>query len=99
MCCKCGKPIDNIAIYRNSVCDFCKSDLHSCVNCRFYEQGRHYDCNEQIEEPISDKERANFCDSFSVKRIFNSSTSSAQHKKQTAQSSAARDLFNSLFAR
>lgn len=68
------------------------------MNCRFYEPGSHYDCHETIDEPVNDKESANFCDSFSIKTVFqkadgqNSSSTGFNNKKIEA-----RNAFNSLF--
>ncbi len=92
MCWKCGKNIvDTLQIFRATACPDCGTDLHACKNCLFYERGSHYDCKERIEDPVEDKERANFCDWFSARRDF--SASGAQDKK----AAAARDMFNSLF--
>jgi hypothetical protein len=51
---------------RSEACPFCGRDLRSCMNCRFYSPGAHWDCAETIPEPVSDKERGNFCDYFAV---------------------------------
>jgi len=92
MCWKCGKPIDmSESIYRTSICPECGADLHCCRNCRFYEQGIHFDCRETVEEPITDKEEANFCDSFSVKTDF------FQNRSDKDAAAMARNAFNSLF--
>lgn len=91
MCKKCGKPITETTIYRTSTCPSCGSDLHSCINCKFYAPGSHYDCHETIDELVKDKEKANFCDNFSVKKDF-AGTSDSDDKKQNA-----RDAFNALF--
>jgi len=92
MCKKCGKPITETTIYRTSTCSSCGADLHSCINCKFYAPGSHYDCHETIDELVKDKERANFCDNFSVRKEsgISSSNDDAQAK--------ARDAFNSLFS-
>jgi hypothetical protein len=34
----------------------------------FYDPGAHYDCHETVDEPVRDKERANFCGSFLYKQ-------------------------------
>lgn len=78
-------------INRSSVCSDCGADLHCCRNCRFYDQGSHYDCHETVDEEVRDKERANFCDWFSPNAI------SGTHGGAEA-SLAAKNAFNSLFA-
>jgi hypothetical protein len=35
-----------------------------CRNCSFFAPGSHNDCREPGAEPVTDKERANFCEFF-----------------------------------
>ena len=91
MCRKCGKPVLIAEVYRTTVCADCGADLHSCINCKYYAPGSHYDCHETVDELVSDKERANFCHSFSLNKDFSSSTSNASKEQK------ARDAFASLF--
>lgn len=92
MCWKCGKPIDTTeTIYRDSLCPECGADLHCCRNCRYYAPGAHYDCHETVQEPVADKEEANFCDSFSPASDFSVDNGGNDEAKK------ARDAFNSLF--
>lgn len=93
MCRKCGKKIELSQIYRTTVCPNCGADLHSCINCRFYSPDSHYGCSETIDELVKDKERANFCDYFSVNKTDFSSTASFSSSK----ADEARCAFNSLF--
>ena len=90
MCKKCGKPITQAQIVRTSTCEICGADLHSCVNCKFYSPGSHYDCHETIDEVVKDKEHANFCDYFSVAKIEASEGSQIK-------SDQARAAFAALF--
>ncbi|MCQ2398474.1 MAG: hypothetical protein MJ052_04130 [Sphaerochaetaceae bacterium] len=41
-------------------------EKHTCINCRFYQPGAHYDCHENVDELVKDKNRPNFCESFSL---------------------------------
>jgi hypothetical protein len=64
----CGTEIKNPReVYRNSTCPSCQKDLKICLNCRFYSPGAHWDCTETIDEPVNDKDRANFCTFFSLR--------------------------------
>jgi hypothetical protein len=64
----CGTPVENPReVYRNSTCPSCERDLKICLNCRFYSPGAHWDCSETIDEPVNDKDRANFCTFFSFR--------------------------------
>lgn len=92
MCWKCGKE-NKVALplSRSAECEFCGADLHSCKNCSFYSPGSHYDCHETIDELITDKERANFCDYFKF-----ANKSSAKNNSDDA-AAKAKKAFDSLF--
>ncbi|MCR4790238.1 MAG: hypothetical protein K5839_04090 [Treponemataceae bacterium] len=93
MCWKCKKnTVEASSITRNSECPVCHSDLHSCLNCKFYDQGSHYDCHETIDELVKDKEKRNFCDYFSAK-IYSDSRDQAGLDK----AAQAKNKFASLF--
>lgn len=93
MCWKCGSEIKDEIIGRSSVCGVCGKDLHSCRNCGFYSPGSHYDCRETVSDPVSDKERSNFCDSFKVRRIWSGNGNLNTDDK----AAAAKKAFDSLF--
>lgn len=95
-CKKCGKVIELAQVFRNTTCPFCSADLHSCIHCNFYSKGSHYDCRETVDENITDKERANFCDCFSVNKNL-TSTNRAQVDASIKKAEEARASFNSLF--
>lgn len=90
MCWKCGQEITDEFVTRDSECPVCKADLHSCRNCCYYRPGNRYDCHETIEEPVTDKERRNFCSEFKVKRSFSGGTGKA--------SAEAKKAFEALFS-
>ncbi|MCR5253585.1 MAG: hypothetical protein K6C98_07715 [Treponema sp.] len=96
MCKKCGTPMPTGSIYRDSICPNCGADLHSCINCKFYASGSHYDCHETIEEPVRDKDRSNFCDFFMPAVIGTGSGLAGGTPADKAQK--ARDAFNALFS-
>ena len=82
MCWKCKKDVlIKDLITRTSECPDCKTDLHSCKNCVFYSKGSHYDCHETIEENVVDKERANFCEHFKIKRNWTTSSPNDKERK------------------
>ena len=96
MCKKCGKPMPEGTIYRDSTCPSCGADLHSCINCKFYAPGSHYDCHETIEEPVRDKDRSNFCDFFKPAVIGTDAGLTGGTPTDKAQK--ARNAFNALFS-
>jgi hypothetical protein len=64
-CFFCGHSLsEGERVYRSSSCTRCGKDLKICRNCRFYSPGAHWDCLESIQDPVHDKERANFCEFF-----------------------------------
>ncbi|MCQ2611180.1 MAG: hypothetical protein MJ169_05470 [Treponema sp.] len=92
ICYKCKNEINVTQISRTTECPSCHADLHVCKACKFYSPGSHYDCKESIEDPVSDKDHANFCDWFKLKEITAGENDSGKDK-----AAAARDAFNSLF--
>lgn len=89
MCWKCGTKIPfETAIYRDSVCSSCGADIKVCKNCQFYQEGAHYDCHETIDEPVLDKEKANFCEFFKY-------AENAVTKKKSSED--AKNQFKNLF--
>jgi hypothetical protein len=51
-------------IPRESSCEKCRHDYHSCRQCRHYDTSRHNSCRETQAEMVEDKERRNFCEFF-----------------------------------
>lgn len=45
-------------------CAKCRSDLHVCKNCEFYDKKAYNECREPSAEVVREKERANYCDFF-----------------------------------
>jgi len=102
MCWYCGSPVtDKEPIGRSLRCQSCGKDLRSCKNCRFFLPGARGDCRETSAEGQPDKERANFCDWFSLDEKFRSQ-SIGQTKEQKLSNSvgladASRAAFDNLF--
>ena len=97
MCWKCGKAIIiNGPIGRTMTCESCGQDLRSCKNCRFFSPGSYHDCAERVEDFPSDKERANFCDSFQLNPKYKTehSASGKKDEKKSNNHSAFDNLFN-----
>ena len=47
-------------------CPACDADLHTCVNCVHHDPSAHNQCRESNAEWVSDRERANHCDYFTL---------------------------------
>jgi hypothetical protein len=96
MCWYCGSPVtDEEPIGRSARCPDCGKDLRSCKNCRFYLPGSQRDCRESSAEGQADKERANFCDWFSLNEKFRSKSAGQSKEREKAESSKA--AFDNLF--
>jgi len=96
MCWYCGSPItDEEPIGRSMRCTNCGKDLRACKNCRFFLPGERGDCKESGAERQADKERANFCDWFSLDAKFRSESAGLSKEREKAKASKA--AFDNLF--
>ncbi len=68
-CAFCGTELD-IAdkVMRSDVCPQCGRDLRACVQCRFYDPGYHNQCRETRSETVRDRDKANLCGYFEMKK-------------------------------
>ncbi len=63
----CGKAlIWEGGVQRKSLCPHCSSDLHCCLNCRFWDENADNQCLEPAAEWVRDKAQANFCEYFEL---------------------------------
>ena len=70
-CHACGAELDpaiNAVIGRRDECPRCRSPLHACRNCAAYDEAMRHGCREPNAEPPRDKDAANFCDFFGLRR-------------------------------
>ena len=96
MCWYCGSPVNEPEpIGRSSRCADCGKDIRSCRSCRFFLSGAKGDCSEAKAEPVADKERANFCDWFSLDAKYRGKT--AGHAKDMEKANSAKAAFDNLF--
>jgi hypothetical protein len=65
-CHRCGAPLAPDRPSRRDACVACGADVRVCRNCDFYAPGLQADCREPAAERVADKERANFCEFFSL---------------------------------
>ncbi|HEY8270620.1 MAG TPA: hypothetical protein VIG33_06995 [Pseudobdellovibrionaceae bacterium] len=66
-CFNCNKEILSI-VGRRDECIQCRADVHVCRNCEFYDPKVYNECREPQADVVKEKERANFCDSFSPRK-------------------------------
>jgi hypothetical protein len=68
-CFSCNASIELAAGERvgfRDACEACNVDLHVCLNCAHHDPGAHNQCRESNAEWVSDRERANRCDYFTL---------------------------------
>jgi hypothetical protein len=92
MCYFCGKSPDE-KITRSLLCLSCKKELRVCLNCKSYKKDAHWDCIESIQEQVTDKERANFCDYF----VYVNRGDKQKQEKNLKAKNEAKDNFLKLF--
>ena len=49
-------------------CLSCRSDLHVCKNCEFYDVKSYNECREPSAEVVREKSRFNLCEFFSASK-------------------------------
>jgi len=93
MCWYCGSAIKNPEpIGRSIRCDDCGKDLRSCKNCRHFLPKESGCAESQGENPL-DRERANFCDWFSLNPKMRENSAGVTRDA----AGEARNAFNNLF--
>ncbi len=73
---------------RRTTCPQCDADLHSCMNCRFYDESAAHECREPHADHLVDKVASNPCDLFQL-------GDGASRRRQGSK--AARDRLAALF--
>ena len=90
-CVQCGELVTLAGrVSFREECTHCQSDLHTCFNCRFYDESAYNQCRESSAELVKDKERNNYCEYFEPS-LENNKHSKAEEK--SAQLKAAEALF------
>ena len=97
MCWYCGSAInDPEPLGRSLLCTDCGKDLRSCRNCRHF---RATGCTETQAEKLSEIEKSNFCDWFSLNPVYRTVTEGVKKSldSKAAASAKAKSAFDELF--
>jgi hypothetical protein len=95
MCWYCGSPVTlPEPVGRAARCGDCGKDLRCCMSCRFFLPGSG-DCRESGAEKPAERDRANFCDWFSLDSKYRGPTGGREREREAA--SSARSAFGDLF--
>ena len=63
-CPRCRSVIDSGQISFKDECPACHTDLHVCIYCYFFDEGRANKCREPQADYVRERDRANFCEFF-----------------------------------
>lgn len=69
LCWKCAAALTDLLLplARLAECPACRAELHVCRMCSFYDTRVANQCREPVAEPVTDKDRANFCGYFQLR--------------------------------
>lgn len=95
----CGTAIDvKMRIVRDTECPSCGRDLHACVQCRHFDRNAHNMCRESQAEWVTDRDRRNFCDYFTLNsNPGKGGAGTGGVVKGSDRASAARSKLDQLF--
>ncbi len=68
-CARCGRDLVNVTVEKDTTCPGCRSPLHSCSNCTFFDTGARFECRKELEARVESKTKANDCDLFQPKSV------------------------------
>lgn len=93
-CWQCGQAIKLLTaqkINTRDTCGACDADLHACRGCRHFDPISRNECREVMAEPVTRKDRNNYCDYFSP------ADSAAAARSPDSDAVSARSSFDQLF--
>ncbi|MBM3802582.1 MAG: hypothetical protein FJW26_09785 [Acidimicrobiia bacterium] len=93
-CSMCGASIA-LEIELNTQCPKCKTDLHVCKQCGFFDSAARFECLQPIPERVQPKNVRNQCTFFSAKKSIERETTS--QSSRPAVPKTAREAFDALF--
>lgn len=70
---------------RRDRCPRCGADMRCCLNCRNYDQHVAEQCRERDADPVTNKERANFCEFYSPRRDGGGSQGTGNQNKPSGE--------------
>lgn len=70
-CARCGRDLVNVTVEKDTTCPGCRSPLHTCSNCTFFDTGAPFECRKELEARVESKTKANDCALFQPKSVRN----------------------------
>ena len=92
-CAHCGELFEGSVVGFKAVCEGCGMYLHSCVQCRLYDEARR--CLSNTTEAVRDVEHANFCEEYQP--AGDSGAEGNGSGPRGGDGERARDSFDALF--
>lgn len=84
-CWHCGATLEQQDYGREASCPKCGKPTHVCRNCRFFAPAAPAQCREPVADPVSDKQRANFCGYFAAIEHSPAESTDADALRQAAE--------------
>jgi hypothetical protein len=85
-CFSCGKEFTfSEKVGLRAECEHCRSDVHVCCNCEFYDVKVYNQCRETQAEIVRDRDRANRCDYFQPRKGASGGVDKAAQLKAAAE--------------
>ena len=95
ICWNCGKSTElDGRVMKGDYCPNCRADQRCCRGCRHFDPRARWQCREPIDNPIADKEKANFCDWFQVRQAVQQG---GQILREMDNKEARKKAFDDLF--
>jgi hypothetical protein len=93
-CHECGERVNPDDLTFESACRTCKTDLHSCRSCSFFDTQAENECRQAIDERIPKKRANNDCALFRPILVVDLMGSGKAVSKQDQAKAAFDELFN-----
>ncbi|HSN55761.1 MAG TPA: hypothetical protein VLT32_13870 [Candidatus Sulfomarinibacteraceae bacterium] len=96
-CARCGHDLVNVKVEPDTTCPGCRSPLHCCSNCTFFDTGARFECRKPIEARVESKTKANDCEHFQPKSVRDLGLKASDGGGSAGDPKDPRAAFNALF--
>jgi hypothetical protein len=99
-CHVCGRGISEFGtIGVTSACPHCEAALHCCRTCAHFDSAARWQCRAEIDEPVSDKNKANRCSAYAPRLVLDSTGRRTSAPSGAKGGGDPRSQFEDLFKR
>lgn len=97
-CPNCGRSVHDVsAVTSETGCPHCNAPLHCCRTCAHFDSSARWQCREEIEAAVGDKNKANQCAQYRPLLVLD--VTGRRTNSGSSKSSDPRAAFDSLFKR